>query len=139
MRPFQRAVPLLFSDKVLSVQESTGEHPPPTSPRKQKVSEPKALHSAPGPPGGQLRMPVHNQTPGEGPFREGVRGVDARKEGESLGVPVGGGSAVRTERTTDPCRGEGTGGCDPGEVTSSPGVYQDRGRTTDLPASSSLF
>lgn len=77
-------------------------------------------------------MPVHSQTPGEGPFRAGVRGVDARKGGESLGVPVGGGSVVRTERTTDrawrklpgsgsPSRGEGTAGCDPGEVTSSPG------------------
>ena len=57
---------------------------------------------------------------------------------------MGGGSAVRTERTTDrewgklpgsgsPSRCEGTLGCDAGEVTSSPGVYQERGRTTHLP------
>ena len=85
-------------------------------------------------------MPVHNQTPGEGPFQVGVRGVDARTRGgpcgrrisredrknhrQSMGEAPGSGS---------PSRCEGTPGCDPGEVTSSPGVYQERGRTTHLP------
>ena len=61
-------------------------------------------------------MLVHNQTPGEGPFWVGVRGVDARKEGASLGGPMGRGSAEMDRKSTRQRGGSSQGQEAPPEV-----------------------